>query len=292
MPTLVVIEDALRLVDPREPVVRFADLGFTRGDGVFESVGVHRGTLMDVEPHLDRLEYSARMLDLPAPDRAAFAAAIDMAVSALFEQLGHVPDTALCKLIYTRGDEPFGGAGTPGPAFGLAFADVYPDVSEKRRRGVAALTLTRGYPLNIGAEAPWLLVGAKSLSYAFNMAAMRYARAQGAEDVILTTTDGYVLECPQSNVIALVDGVAVTPAIEGGLLHGTAQRAAFAYLGARGIACDYRPLTLAELESASSIWLTNSVQMLRPVRALNGVERSFDAELNAQMLEHLLSREG
>ena len=48
---------------------------------------------------------------------------------------------------------------------------------------------------------PWLLAGAKTLSYAVNMAALRHAERHGAGDVIFVSSDGYVLEGPRSTVV-------------------------------------------------------------------------------------------
>ena len=278
-----------RLADPGEPIASATDLGLTRGDGVFETVGVHQGHIHDLEPHLERLAQSAAMLDMPAPDLGVFRDAISWAVRELLHGLEGVPATALCKVVYTRGTETAAAEVPGGRPLGYAYADVFPDVSGDRADGVPVITLSRGYPLRVGEHAPWLLVGAKTLSYSVNMAALRYGQARGAKDVILTTTDGYVLEAPRSSVLVRHGGLVVTPTVEGGLLHGTAQRAAFDAFEDRGFTCDYRDVEVGQLATADAVWLTDSVQLLRPVRTLDGRDLEVDSELTAAINAHMLA---
>lgn len=278
-----------RLADPAEPIASATDLGLTRGDGVFETVGIHHGHMHHLEPHLERLAQSAAMLDMPAPDLGVFRDAISWAVGELLKGMDPVPATALCKVVYTRGSETAAAEVPGGRPLGFAYADVFPDVSADRRDGVDVVTLSRGYPRGLGEQAPWLLIGAKTLSYAVNMAALRHGKARGAQDVILTTTDGYVLEAPRSSVLVRHGGVVLTPAVEGGLLHGTAQRAAFDAFEDRGFTCDYRDVTVEQLAGADQVWLTDSVQLLRPVRLLDGRALPVDAELTGAVNTHMLA---
>lgn len=279
-----------RLVDASAPVAPATDLGLTRGDGVFETVGVHHGRMHDLEPHLERLAQSAAMLDLPEPRLEAFGEAVTLAVSTLLESLDHVPVTALCKVVYTRGTEATAAAGATGEPFGFAYAEEFPDPTAARRDGISALTLTRGYPLGIGAQAPWLTIGAKTLSYAVNMAALRHAKAAGADEVLFTTTDGYVLEAPRSTALVRYGSTITTPAVAGGLLHGTAQRAAFDAFESRGFTCEYRDIPVAELATADAVWLTDSAFLLRPVRLLDGRVLEVDAELTGVIIGDMLAR--
>src|SRR4051794_13839462 len=66
---------ALVAVPQAEAEVNVADLAVTRGDGVFESIGVVAGRPLELPRHLARLAHSAGLLELPAPDLAAFEAA-------------------------------------------------------------------------------------------------------------------------------------------------------------------------------------------------------------------------
>ena len=79
-------------------------------------------------------------------------------------------------------------------------------VAAVRRDGLAALTLARGLPARGVEDMPWLLAGAKTLSYAVNMAALRHAERHGAGDVIFVSSDGYILEGPRSTVVIATDG--------------------------------------------------------------------------------------
>src|SRR5665213_2421272 len=85
------------LVDPQVPHVSVLDLAATRGDGIFEALGVTSGHPHSLDAHLRRFASSAAKLDLPAPDENAWRAAI----SAVIAELGDTTD-ALIKLVMTR----------------------------------------------------------------------------------------------------------------------------------------------------------------------------------------------
>ena len=74
------IAERLHVVDSDTPQVSVLDLGVTRGDGIFEVLGVINGHPQSVDAHLRRLSVSAAMLDLPRLDLDAIRAAIHRAV--------------------------------------------------------------------------------------------------------------------------------------------------------------------------------------------------------------------
>jgi 4-amino-4-deoxychorismate lyase len=270
--------DELRIVPHDEPAIEAMNIGLTRGDGVFESVGIHRGRAHAVDAHLDRFAHSARLLELPAPNLHAYRAAVELGI----EALGTVED-AYCKYVLTRGIE-----GRESAPTGFAFFDVNPDWTRERTRGIGVVTLTRGYPLDIAQTAPWLLQGAKTLSYAINRAVIREAVRRDAEDVLFTTTDGFLLEGPTASALLRFGDRFVTPRTDHGVLHGTAQIGAFEYLRSQGFAVEYRDVRVEELASADGIWLTNSQRLAAPVRMLDGrpleIDAPFTAALNAALL--------
>jgi 4-amino-4-deoxychorismate lyase len=247
--------------DLAAPLLHADDLAAVRGDGIFESLLVRDGGPCLLEAHLERLAQSAEMMDLPSPDpeawrRAAFAAAARWSEQSV--------EDGVMRLVYSRGRE--GG----GPPTGYVMVTPLPErVAAARRDGLAALTLTRGLPTTASA-APWLLAGAKTLSYAVNMAALRYAAERGAGDVIFVSSDGYVLEGPRSTVvIATTDGL-LTPPPSLPILHGTTQQALFTVAAEKGYQCQYRPLRPADLLTAQGIWLVSSITLAARVHTLDG----------------------
>ena len=64
-------------VDPSVPLISVDDQGFTRGDGVFETMLSVNRRVRKLGMHLSRLESSARMLDLPDPEPEILRSAVE-----------------------------------------------------------------------------------------------------------------------------------------------------------------------------------------------------------------------
>ena len=268
--------DTFRPVAPDAPALRVGDLSAQRGDGVFESLGVVDGHPQEVDPHLARLVHSAALCELPEPHLDQWRAAIArVAADALAGE-------SVIKLILSRGVEH-----GPAPTAWVTLADA-PDSTRARTEGVRIATLDRGYALDAPARAPWLLLGAKTLSYAVNMAAIREAKRRGADDAVFVTSDGFVLEAPTASVVLRFGDRFVTPEPHAGILHGTTQRSLFAHLERRGFETAYETVPVADLQRADAAWVLSSVRLAAPISAVDGagktVDRAMTDELNAYLL--------
>ncbi|MFJ2507048.1 aminodeoxychorismate lyase [Arthrobacter citreus] len=271
-----------RVADASKPQLMATDLGATRGDGVFESMLAVDGHARKVDMHLERMASSAAALQLDFPAPQVWETAIATALAEFARLHGDVP--AVVKLMLTRGPE---GAGIP--TAWVAASPVPESTGRQREEGLDVLLLDRGYDSSVAERAPWLLLGAKTLSYAVNMAAIRFAKQHGADDVIFTSADGKVLEGPTSTVVLAVveDGVKtlLTPELESGILPGTTQSALFAAAEKEGWQLGYGPLEPAHLMQADGVWLISSIRLLAPVKSIDGnpvpVSRELTDELAA-----------
>lgn len=250
------------LADPEAPLLRADDLGVLRGDGVFETILVIDGRPLELEAHLARLARSAAMLDLPAPDLDAWRRCAGAVIDAW-----RGGREMVLKLVLSRGPET--GSDVSGFATGAPVPDA---LLAQRRDGIAAVTLTRGVAPDLAGQAPWLLLGAKTLSYAVNMAALREATRRGAADVVFTATDGSVLEGPTSTVVVAQGATLRTPPVEAGILPGTTLGALFRAAAASGWETREEPIAAAELLRADGVWLVSSVRLIARIHTLDGAQ--------------------
>ncbi|MRX44176.1 aminodeoxychorismate lyase [Agromyces kandeliae] len=272
------LEASFREIEPGSGALAVNDLAPHRGDGVFETLAIVDGHVQEIGPHLARLANSARLTELPEPNLEQWSLVIRRAA----ERVPAEGEFAL-KIALSRGVDP---GTTP-----TGWVHITPgaDFQAARERGIRVVSLDRGVSRGAGERAPWLLLGAKTLSYAANMAAIREAKRRGADDALFTSSDGFVLEGPTSSVIARLGDEFVTPPPAAGILHGTTQRSIFAHLERQGRTVAYRDLTLDDLRRADAAWLVSSVRMAAPIVELDGEPLAVDLEETAALNAYLLS---
>ncbi|MDO4686651.1 MAG: aminodeoxychorismate lyase [Corynebacterium sp.] len=293
-PTIVVLEPhggSTRHHNPELPLIYCDDAAVTRGDGIFESLLVRQGRVCNVQRHIDRFRASAQMLDLPAPDPQHWERATQEAIQSWRETSGDAE--GMCVWTLTRGR-----ASTGRPTAWITIKPLAEEVLDQRRNGVRVMTTPRGYSITTGLPddlddppAPWLAVSAKTLSYAANMAALRYAKANGFDDVIYVE-GGRVLEGATSTVVAVRGTTLLTPNPNGEILAGTTQAALYAHATWKGWKCYETELGIIDLIESDSVWLISSGRIAACVTAINEVElRDPGEKANAhffQMVETAL----
>jgi 4-amino-4-deoxychorismate lyase len=269
---------AFAFVDPSTPQLSVMDLGATRGDGIFETISVGSGRPQALEHHLRRFAGSAQKLELPAPDLDVWREAILAAIDEL--QPGA---ESWVKTVLTRGVE-----GDDRPT-GWVYAAHTSDFTRVRTEGIRVVTLDRGYRHDVESTSPWLLAGAKTLSYAINRAVLREAKRRDADDVIFVSSDGYVLEGPTSTVVFRVGDRVLTPGTGLGILDGTTQANVFRYAESLGLSTGFDLVTPDQLRGADAAWLVSSVRLAAPVRALDGHPFTVDGDFTTGVNDYLLT---
>jgi 4-amino-4-deoxychorismate lyase len=220
------------------------------GDGVFETVHLRPAGPWLLAEHLDRLAHSAAQLELTLPSRASLEARVATAVS------GWTGDEAALRIVCTRS------------SVHVTISDLPDGVRRERRDGVRLISAA------VGPHPPWSLAAAKSLSYASNFAARRWARRQGADDLISINPDGYALAAPTAALVWLTGGTLCTvPADRAGILAGTTAAHLLSVAPALGLRTEERMVTLPELAAADAIWLASALRGLAEAVALDGAGR-------------------
>ncbi|MFT4295735.1 MAG: aminotransferase class IV [Micropruina sp.] len=268
------------VVPTADPIATADDVGLVRGDGCFDAMRVLGGgpdaVVENRDAHLDRFAASAATLDLPF-DTDAWRTLIGDAVAAW----APAPEAVL-KLVLTRGPE-----STPGVPTGfLTITELDLAAMAKARAGIAVRTMNRGYASGAFADAPWLLGGAKLLSYAVNAASKRAAARFDDDDALFVSSDGYALEGPTSAVIVLRHGVlTTTPPGVTGILDSVTARQILAGAAADGVPASHELIRTEDLFTADGVWLASSIRGVCPVVRLDGQELAVDADWNRRITD-------
>lgn len=252
------------VVPAGDPVVTADDLGLTRGDGIFDATRVvtdadGRSVVEHLDRHLARLARSARTVELPEPDLSAIESLVVDALAAWTTS-----GEAALKIMHTRGLEH---TATPAATTLLTITESEPGL----RRPLAVATLGRGYASDAFAKAPWLLGGAKLLSYAVHTSARREAARRGADDALFVSSDGYALEAPTSSLLWVVDGaVRTTPSGATGILSSVTVEVLTEWAAAAGVRLEPELIRPHDLYGVTGAWLASSVRGVCPISTLDG----------------------
>jgi branched-chain amino acid aminotransferase len=222
------------VMDAAQATIPVTDEGLLRGDGVFEVVHLYDGHPFALDEHLDRMGRSADAIRLPIDldalrsDVAAILADAEPADGAL-------------RLLVTRG--------------GRRIALVEP--LKQLPETIALATITYA-PTRV-------LDGVKSLSYAANMLASRLAREAGADEALLVTPHGRVLEGPTTAFVYVLGGRLYTPPLADRILDSITRRILFAVTDV-----EERVTTLDDLRALDEAFLASSIREVHPVHAIDG----------------------
>ena len=222
------------VMDAAQAQIPVTDEGLLRGDGVFEVVRLYDGRPFGLDEHLERMGRSAAAvrlaLDLDAV-RADVAAILAEAAPA---------DGAL-RVLATRGGRR------------IALVEPLKELPDT----IALATITYS-PTRI-------LDGVKSLSYAANMLASRLAREAGADEALLITPHGRVLEGPTTSFVYVLGGRLHTPPLSDRILDSITRRVLFAVTDVQE-----RVTTLDDLPALEEAFLASSLREVHPVHAIDG----------------------
>jgi 4-amino-4-deoxychorismate lyase len=253
-----------------EPVVHVDDLGLTRGDGCFDATRLVTTAAGEthadhLDAHLARFARSAAALELTF-DRHGWHELIHKAVASW-----STPGEAVLRVMLTRGRE------SGGEPTGLLTITPIDPSTLRARSGISVATLDRGHASDAFTDAPWLLGGVKTLSYAINVAAGREAHRRGVDDVLFVSTDGFALEAPRSALVWRVGKRLTTTRHEGtGILASITQAAVFRGAAAAGIETSYDLIALRDLVDVDGAWLASSGRLVAPIRTLDGAALAVD----------------
>jgi branched-subunit amino acid aminotransferase/4-amino-4-deoxychorismate lyase len=216
-----------------------SDVAVQAGMGLFETVAVREGRLLDLVAHLTRLRDGAGRMRVPVPEEGALVPAMRKIAASVEGGCGWV------KVIAGRTGTVAVFGGTMDPA-------------EIGRPASAVLLRWR-----LSSRSP--LAGLKSLNYAPYLLGAEEAARRGADEGIWCNARGHLAEGCTSNLVVVRQRKIFTPGPGDGMLPGTVRELALRAARELLYPVHEGKVRLKRLETADEAFLTSSLRDVRPL---------------------------
>jgi D-alanine transaminase len=243
-----------------EATVHVEDRGYQFADGVYEVIAVHRGRLVDEDPHFDRLSRSLGETRIAWPMSPR---ALRLVVREVLRR-NRIGDRAVVYIQVTRGTAPRSHAFPVGATSSLVVsARAMPPLDTvSHRRGMSVISIP---------DMRWKRPDIKSIALLPNVLAKQSAIEAEAGEAWLVTDEGTVTEGTASNAwIVSPEGVLITHPVTPAILQGITRGAVLRLAADHGIPVDERPFTVDEAKSAAEAFVTGTTSLVRPVVRVDG----------------------
>lgn len=228
------------------------DSGFWYGDGLFETLLVSGGRLFRPRKHLARIQEGMAVLQIefPVPE--------DRVIALMEEMIDRNDLTeSTLRLMVTRGTLPGSPAEYDGPAnlyIGLRFTQPEPAFPVK-------VTFVNEADYPIARRSPAI----KSMTYLWNMLAIKNVARQGAFEPVFVNRDGLITECAVRNIFFIQGSTIRTPDTSLGILAGVTRDLVLELAPSLGLAVDQSPITAADANGMDEAFIASTGIGIYPV---------------------------
>jgi branched-chain amino acid aminotransferase len=252
-----------RLVPRAEAKVSLFDAGFLVGDGIWEGIRLHKGALLFLEEHLDRLYWGAQQISLDVGlDRAALVRELRRTLDA-----NQMHDGVHIRLMVTRGEkaapnqDPRNALGRPTVAIVAEYKLPNPTLlTEGLRLATSEVICTSPemFDMRLNSHSRLNLIRA-----------LLQAIAAGADEALMLDPSGFVSSCNATNFFMVRAGVVCTSR-GGHCFNGVTRAQVIKLCGTAGVPLKLGDFVLAEAHSADEAFVTGTFGGITPVRAIDG----------------------
>ena len=252
------------LVPRAEARVSVFDAGFVLGDGIWEGLRLHRGVLLFLDEHLDRLYAGAAAISLDiGMTRAALTGEIWRVLRAnRFKHGVHL------RLMVTRGIKS-GANQDPRNALGTPTIVILAE-----RKSPSAALATTGLALATASircsPASMFDMRLNSHSRLNLITALLQAIEAGADEALMLDPDGYVSSCNATNFFCVAGGVVHTSSGEY-CFNGVTRSHVIALCRGHAIPIELGNFSLEFAHAADEAFVTGTFGGLTPVRSIDGL---------------------
>lgn len=272
-----------KLISSTGYTISAGNRGYSYGDGLFETIRVMNGKVINFAHHFSRLSEGAKAMKMRLP--AFFTIEFFQQQMDELIQACKVTEGARIRLSIDR----LGGVTyLPDTNEVTYFMELYP--IDQNLFGLNA----KGIEIDLYQEirkTKNILSNYKTKNGILYVLAAISAKEKGLDDMLIQNPDGQILESSNSNVFVVSNGVLYTPSLSDGCLAGTMRMQVINLALKNGLKVYECPILPSNLLVADEVFLTNAVKGVtwiggyRTKRYFNTISRKIVAFLNEEWSE-------
>lgn len=231
------------------------DRGYLLGDGIYGTMRIQDGKILQWNAHWKRFTDSAKdfFLDIPIAQEKMLAVVMELLQR---NNMQH----AVLRFTLTR----IGGRGMvlPNPNRSSLLATLFP-MSPPSTKTLA-----------ITSEGMWRSTGGcewshKALHQGSSIRHLAHAQGNGFDDLVWKDRAGHLLECSSSNLFFLRNGELFTHPLDGSILPGTYRAHLIANQKRLGVVIHEQEISLDDLDSFHGAFLCNTIRGIQWIHQID-----------------------
>jgi branched-chain amino acid aminotransferase len=242
-------------------VIRADNCGLRYGDGLFETMRMHEGKILNVDFHFERFFQGMKMLQFDIPEDYSSEFFIERVNELLLKN--SISKNARIRLMIFRSEGNIFDVENNFPNYiietsslpekialnenGLV-VDIFPDAKKSCDR----------------------FSNLKSNNYLPFVLAAKFAQKNKLDDAILLNAFGRICESSIANIFLLKNNKIYTPPLSEGCVAGVTRRSIVETFSLKKFSIEEKKLSVDDIFHSDEIFLTNSIQPIRWVKNFRG----------------------
>jgi branched-chain amino acid aminotransferase len=251
-----------KLIPGETPILGPESRAFRYGDGIFETMRIHQGSIPLADYHFDRCFRGLAQLGFQKPVHLS-ADSLSDEIRALCRRNGH-PDAARVRLTFFRGDGGLYDSVSPFPNYTIQTWELPKHYRQLNENGLVLSLFTDEWKTN------GLLANLKTNSALLYVMAARYARQTQSNEALVLNQFGRIADASIANLFWVRDGILHTIPLAEGPVDGVMRKAILQLSAEEGREIVQIPADNQAIMEADEIFLTNALYGIRWVREFGG----------------------
>jgi branched-chain amino acid aminotransferase len=262
-----------------EPVISAGNRSLLYGDGLFETMRMHKGRILNMDFHFERFFNGLKVLQFDIPKYFSHEFFLKK-INSLLLKNNHEKNARIRLMVFRDN----GSILNPENNFPNYIMETSP-LPEKIEFNEAGLVVD---VFKDGMKSCDMFSNLKSNNYLLNAMAGLFAKKNNLDDCIILNNYGRVCESAIANIFIIKDENIFTPSLAEGCVAGVMRRWILERFFLKGYVVTQKNLSIEDILHADEFFVTNSIHPIRWVKSFR--EKNYENEKVREIYQSFIQK--